>query len=303
MPGIGPTIAESVARFFADARNAAEVKRFREAGVRWPRAEPAAAPSGPLLGQDLRALGRARGNDPRRGEAADRGARRTRRGSVSKKTDYLVAGADPGSKLEKARELGVEILDEAAFTRLLGDGPPRGLTPPCVTAGSLAPAARGSPARVRRPRVGGRRTGARAAPRSRACVSPAASRAPISASERIRSGSACGSGARRGGLGHPPTTIVTSPRAPVENCAASSRSDAARDLLVQLRELARHAGRPVAQDLGHPRRASPPRAAATRTARASPGARARRRARRRVRGRAAAGSRRRRSARSEGPRR
>ena len=123
VPGIGPTIAESVARFFADARNAAEVKRFREAGVRWPRAEPAAAPSGPLLGKTFVLSGGLTGitrvEAKRQIEA--RGGRVA--ASVSKQTDYLVAGADPGSKLEKARELGVEILDQAAFPRLLATAP------------------------------------------------------------------------------------------------------------------------------------------------------------------------------------
>jgi len=119
VPGIGPAIAESVARFFADPHNADEVKRFREAGVRWPVAEPAAAPSGPLLGKTfvlsggLAGMGRAEAK--RQIEA--RGGRVA--ASVSKKTDYLIAGADPGSKLAQARELGVEILDEPGFQRLL----------------------------------------------------------------------------------------------------------------------------------------------------------------------------------------
>ena len=121
VPGIGPTIAESVARFFADARNAAEVQRFREAGVRWPSAEPSAAPSGPLLGKTFvlsgGLAGMTRVTAKRQIEA--RGGRVA--ASVSKQTDYLVAGADPGSKLEKARQLGVEILDEAALLRLLAD--------------------------------------------------------------------------------------------------------------------------------------------------------------------------------------
>jgi DNA ligase (NAD+) len=117
--GIGPAIAESVARFFADPHNQGEVKRFREAGVRWPAAQPAAAPSGPLLGKTfvlsggLAGMGRAEAK--RQIEA--RGGRVA--ASVSKKTDYLIAGADPGSKLARARELGVEILDEPAFQRLL----------------------------------------------------------------------------------------------------------------------------------------------------------------------------------------
>jgi len=119
VPGVGPTIAESVARFFSDARNAAEVARFREAGVRWPRSEPMQAPSGPLLGKTFVLSGGlaslTRVEAKRRLEAL--GARVA--SSVSKQTDYLVVGADPGSKLAKAQELGVEILDEPGLLALL----------------------------------------------------------------------------------------------------------------------------------------------------------------------------------------
>jgi DNA ligase (NAD+) len=121
--GVGPTIAESVARFFADERNAAEVKRFREAGVRWEKTEPIRAPSGPLLGKSFVLTGTLAGIA--RSEAKRRitelGGRVA--SSISKQTDYLVAGSDPGSKLEKAQQLGVEVLDEEAFTRLLGEAP------------------------------------------------------------------------------------------------------------------------------------------------------------------------------------
>jgi DNA ligase (NAD+) len=120
--GIGPAIAESIARFFADPQNAAEVKRFREAGVRWPTAEPLAAPSGPLSDKVFVLSGGLSGMT--RAEAKQRitelGGRVAT--SVSKQTDYLVVGSEPGSKLEKAQQLGVEILDEEAFTRLL-EGP------------------------------------------------------------------------------------------------------------------------------------------------------------------------------------
>ncbi len=127
VPGIGPAIAESVARFFADAQNAAEVKRFREAGVRWPAAQPVAAPSGPLAGRSFVLSGglvtMTRAEAKRR--ITQLGGRVAP--SVSKQTDYLVVGSEPGSKLEKAQQLGVEILDEEALIQLLGEGPSEGL--------------------------------------------------------------------------------------------------------------------------------------------------------------------------------
>jgi DNA ligase (NAD+) len=120
-PGIGPTIAESVARFFADPRNRAEVARFRELGVAWPRGERRARGEGPLAGKTFVLTGGLASMT--RDEAKDRieaaGGKVT--GSVSKKTDYVVAGEDPGSKLRKAEELGVEVLDEAGLLALLGE--------------------------------------------------------------------------------------------------------------------------------------------------------------------------------------
>lgn len=117
--GIGPTIAESVARFFADPRNREEIAQLRSLGVRWVAVEPRAAAEGPLLGKTLVLTGSlsnwSRAETKQKVEAA--GGKVT--GSVSKKTDYLIAGADPGSKLRKAQELGVEVLDEAALAALL----------------------------------------------------------------------------------------------------------------------------------------------------------------------------------------
>jgi DNA ligase (NAD+) len=118
--GVGPTIAESVARFFADAANRAEVDRLRGLGVRWP----VAAPREPAPGGDKLAglsfvltgtLSQPRGHFKERIEAA--GGKVV--GSVSKKTDYLVAGESAGSKLKKAQDLGVEVLDEAGLEALL----------------------------------------------------------------------------------------------------------------------------------------------------------------------------------------
>jgi DNA ligase (NAD+) len=126
--GVGPIIAESVATFFADPRNRAEVDELRAQGVAWEKREPQAPRGeGPLTGKTFVLTGTLEGMT--RGEAKQRiealGGKVS--GTVSKKTSYVVAGADPGSKLAKARELEVPVLDQAGLETILsGDGLPGG---------------------------------------------------------------------------------------------------------------------------------------------------------------------------------
>jgi len=122
--GVGPTIAESVFRFLADPRNAEEIERLRELGVHWPEVEERPADAGPALLEGLSfvltgSLSVPRDEMKERIEAA--GGKVT--GSVSKKTDYLVAGEKAGSKLARAESLGVPVLDEAGIEELLVSGP------------------------------------------------------------------------------------------------------------------------------------------------------------------------------------
>ena len=119
IPGVGPTIAQSVVAFFADARNRAEVRELRARGLPWPRGEPRRRGEGPLAGRSFVLTGTLEGMTREEAKAAIEGAGGKVTGSVSKKTDYVVAGAEPGSKLAKARELGVAVLDEAGLRALL----------------------------------------------------------------------------------------------------------------------------------------------------------------------------------------
>jgi DNA ligase (NAD+) len=119
--GIGPTLAESVREFFDAPENRAVVERLAEHGVDMT-AERRAPASGPLAGKAFVVTGTleslSRSEATRAIESL--GGRVT--GSVSKKTDYVVAGEKPGTKLDRARELGVPVLDEAAFRELLKSG-------------------------------------------------------------------------------------------------------------------------------------------------------------------------------------
>ena len=122
--GIGPVVAESIYQFFAEAHNRTVIDQLR-ANVTWPEGPPAPrAPQGVLAGKTIVLTGTlptlAREQAKEMLEAA--GAKVA--GSVSKKTDYVVAGAEAGSKLAKAEELGIKILDEDGMRKLLeGDKP------------------------------------------------------------------------------------------------------------------------------------------------------------------------------------
>lgn len=117
---IGPVVAASVCAFFENAENLQILERLRAAGVD-PVQETRTSDSGdlPLEGKTFVLTGAlpSLSREQARQRIEARGGKVT--GSVSKKTDYLVAGADPGSKLDKARELGVTVLDNDAFLELL----------------------------------------------------------------------------------------------------------------------------------------------------------------------------------------
>jgi DNA ligase (NAD+) len=118
--GIGPIMARTIEETLAEDRTRELIQRFREHGLKMEEEGPAAPVEGPLAGKTLVLTGTlpnlTREDATQRIEAA--GGKVT--GSVSKKTGYVVAGADPGTKLTKAQELGTEILDEDGLLALLG---------------------------------------------------------------------------------------------------------------------------------------------------------------------------------------
>jgi DNA ligase (NAD+) len=125
VPDVGPVVAKHVYAWFQDAGNAEVVDRLLAAGIHWPALDPIpAAKDSALHGKTfvltgtLAALTR---------EAASEAIVRLGgkvSGSVSKKTDYVVAGEEAGSKLKKAVDLGVTVLDEAAFLKMLNVSQP-----------------------------------------------------------------------------------------------------------------------------------------------------------------------------------
>lgn len=119
VPDVGPVVAQSIRTFFEQPHNREVVEQLRACGVHWEEGEPSPAAQLPLAGKTFVLTGTlptlSREEAKERLEAA--GAKVA--GSVSKKTDYVVAGVEAGSKLEKAQALGVPILDEAGLFQLL----------------------------------------------------------------------------------------------------------------------------------------------------------------------------------------
>jgi DNA ligase (NAD+) len=119
VPEVGPKVASSIAEFFSEVANRQLIKKLEKAGVR-PTAEKRIVKSDKLAGKSFVFTG---GLANRSREEAGEIVKQhggTLSGSVSKKTNYVVVGTDPGSKYDKAKELKVTILSESEFEKLLG---------------------------------------------------------------------------------------------------------------------------------------------------------------------------------------
>ncbi|MFC7411185.1 NAD-dependent DNA ligase LigA [Hydrogenophaga atypica] len=116
---VGPVVAQSIHTFFQQPHNREVVEQLRACGLTWPEGAPAPREALPLAGKTFVITGTlpTLGRDEAKALLEAAGAKVA--GSVSKKTDYLVAGAEAGSKLAKAQELGVAVLDEAGMRALL----------------------------------------------------------------------------------------------------------------------------------------------------------------------------------------
>jgi DNA ligase (NAD+) len=121
MVEVGPVAAASVLDFFAAAAGKKLLKRVAELGIK-PQNEKvsASAPTGVFAGKTFVLTGTLPTMSREEATAKIEAAGGKTSGSVSKKTDYVLAGAEAGSKLDKAKELGVKILDEAGFLKLCG---------------------------------------------------------------------------------------------------------------------------------------------------------------------------------------
>jgi len=118
-PTIGPTIAESIVAFFRQDSNRKVIDKLRQAGVRM-REEAARPRELPLAGKEFLVTGKLDSLTRTEAEARIRELGGLVGSSVNKKTDFLVVGADSGSKLDRARELGTTMLNEKQFLEMLG---------------------------------------------------------------------------------------------------------------------------------------------------------------------------------------
>ncbi|HET7402822.1 MAG TPA: NAD-dependent DNA ligase LigA [Usitatibacter sp.] len=121
-PDVGPVVADSIAGFFREGHNREVIEQLRAAGVHWKEGPPPVRRAeGPFTGKIVVLTGTlgSMGRDEAKARVEAAGGKVT--GSVSKKTDFVVAGAEAGSKLDRAQELGVTVLDEEKFLQLLAE--------------------------------------------------------------------------------------------------------------------------------------------------------------------------------------
>jgi len=117
VPDVGPIVARSIRQFFEEPHNREVIAGLVQRGVRWDKVAPAPRPGGPVKSFVL--TGTLAGMSREEARAAIEAKGHKVAGSVSKKTDFVVAGDDAGSKLERARALGVPVLGEKEFIEML----------------------------------------------------------------------------------------------------------------------------------------------------------------------------------------
>src|SRR5690606_10334820 len=119
VPDVGPVVAASIRHFLDQPHKVEVMEQLRAAGVSWPEGEPVRREALPFNGKTFVLTGTlpSLGRDEAKALIEAQGGKVA--GSVSKKTDYVVAGAEAGSKLSKAQELGLVILDEIQLRELL----------------------------------------------------------------------------------------------------------------------------------------------------------------------------------------
>jgi DNA ligase (NAD+) len=116
---VGPVVAESIINFFIEPHNQEVIAALLSAGINWPETDGSQAASGHLVGKTFVLTGTLPNlsRDEAKEKIESLGGKVS--GSVSKKTDYVVAGSEAGSKLDKAQDLGITILDEVGLLAIL----------------------------------------------------------------------------------------------------------------------------------------------------------------------------------------
>jgi DNA ligase (NAD+) len=117
---IGPKMAESVHEYFRNSDNRAVINELLAAGVKPKQAKAAKKATGRLAGKTIVVTGTLESFSRQQAEQAIRQAGGKTSSSVSKKTDFVLAGKEPGSKIEKARKFGVAVMDEKQFLQIVG---------------------------------------------------------------------------------------------------------------------------------------------------------------------------------------
>ena len=116
---IGPTMAKSIREYFGDAKNRAVIGELLDAGVGPEPPSKSGKSKGKLAGKTVVVTGTLENFSRAEAEQAVREAGGKASGSVSKKTDFVLAGENPGSKLDKAQKLDVRVIDEREFVRMI----------------------------------------------------------------------------------------------------------------------------------------------------------------------------------------